>query len=297
MPRVLLGIGSNLGDRQSHFQAAVDALKRDDRWRLESISRPVPSRPVGGPPGQADFLNAAAVLVTDLAPEVMVRALLDLETRLGRIRTERWAARSIDLDVLLYDDLRVTHRSVAIPHPWMAVRSFVLRPAAEIAADWVHPELGLAIGTLWSYLRSAQGAVGVLWVGGRRGARWQAAVRRTALESGWSILEAFPDLDFLEPNDRTGSGADHGLESRTSWERQAVILSATEPKHTRGLRAWIVIEPSRHRTKAVPAKGTGFAEELLIRYPRPLLRLFATADGKWERELQAGLQCITCVSE
>jgi 2-amino-4-hydroxy-6-hydroxymethyldihydropteridine diphosphokinase len=99
------------------------------------------TKPVGGPPGQDDYLNGAVLIETTLEPLVLLRQVRQIETQFGRQRqTEvRWGPRTLDIDLLLYDDRVVDTPELEIPHPRMAERRFVLEPTVEIAANWVHP--------------------------------------------------------------------------------------------------------------------------------------------------------------
>ena len=151
----LVGLGSNLGDRQACLRLAVTRLASLPSTSQVAESRCIPSVSIGGPAGQPEFLNAAALLETALAPSELLAALHTIEDDLGRKRAERWGPRSIDLDLLLYDDEILEAPDLTVPHPRMAFRRFVLAPAVEIAPDMVHPEIGWTVRQLWEHLNSA----------------------------------------------------------------------------------------------------------------------------------------------
>jgi 2-amino-4-hydroxy-6-hydroxymethyldihydropteridine diphosphokinase len=104
--------------------------------------------PIGGPKGQGDFLNAVMGIETALDVQQVVGQLHEVEAKLGRHRQMRWEARPIDLDVLLYGDDSLWTLDLKVPHPRMAFRSFVIKPAAEIVPEWIDPVSGLTIGQL-----------------------------------------------------------------------------------------------------------------------------------------------------
>ena len=112
-------------------------------------------RAVGGPEGQRPYLNGALLLETSLEPEALLTRLLQIEAELGRCRSTRWDQRTIDLDLLLYDSLVVRSPELELPHPRMAVRRFVLEPAAEVAGSMVHPTIGWSVDRLLEHLCSA----------------------------------------------------------------------------------------------------------------------------------------------
>ncbi len=152
----LIGLGSNEGDRQAMFFRALEELGRQPGIGVLRRSRLVQTAPVGGPPGQGFYLNAAAVLETALEPDALLGVLLQVETALGRRRTEPWGPRTIDLDLLLYEDVVCSTPSLTLPHPRMAWRRFVLEPAAEVAGPMLHPTTGWTIAHLLEHLNTAK---------------------------------------------------------------------------------------------------------------------------------------------
>ncbi|HEX5106180.1 MAG TPA: pantoate--beta-alanine ligase [Pirellulaceae bacterium] len=143
-----MGLGSNLGERVGSLTNALVRLRADPHVRVLRSSSLLETRPVGGPEGQPRFLNAAAVLETDLPAEQLLERLLAIERELGRMRGEQWGPRTIDLDLLLYDGQVINTASLTVPHPRLAERRFVLEPAAEIARELRDPASGLSIGEL-----------------------------------------------------------------------------------------------------------------------------------------------------
>jgi 2-amino-4-hydroxy-6-hydroxymethyldihydropteridine diphosphokinase len=146
MADCLIGLGANLGDRATSLGRAVALLAEHPQVRVVAASTHWPTPAIGGPAGQPSYLNAAVRVETALLPSALLLLLRQVETRLGRQRGERWAARTIDLDLLLYADTIVDSPELTVPHPRMVVRRFVLQPAAEIAAEMRHPATGWTIG-------------------------------------------------------------------------------------------------------------------------------------------------------
>jgi 2-amino-4-hydroxy-6-hydroxymethyldihydropteridine diphosphokinase len=133
-----LGLGSNLGDRLANLQGAVDRLASEDGIRVDASSRVWETAPVGGPV-QPDYLNAVVRVDTDLMPGELLAACRRAESALGRERTERWGPRTIDVDVLLYDERAVDEPGLVVPHPRIAERAFVVLPLLELDPDPVLP--------------------------------------------------------------------------------------------------------------------------------------------------------------
>lgn len=142
-----IALGSNLGDSQGIFSAALQVLNSTPGVAVLKVSSWYRTKPVGGIP-QPDYLNGCALLQGQLLPHQLLKTLLSVEAKFGRVRGERWGARSIDLDLLLYGDLIIETSELELPHPRMSERAFVLVPLAEIAPHWIEPVSGKAIAQL-----------------------------------------------------------------------------------------------------------------------------------------------------
>ena len=166
MARCLVGCGSNLGSRREQLDRAVELLRFMPGVRLEAVSRYRETRPVGGPAGQAAYLNGACLIETELGPRELLDALFAVEQTLLRDRSQRWAARTIDLDLLLYADLVLDTAELTLPHPRMTTRRFVLEPCVEIAGTLVHPVAGCTLGDLLDNISTPHPLVAVVGTAG-----------------------------------------------------------------------------------------------------------------------------------
>lgn len=135
-----------MGDSLAILQAATTELAAIPGIQLDAISSWYKTKAVGPP--QPDYLNGCVTLQVDMSPQQLLATLLAVEQKFGRVRQQRWGARSLDLDLLLYDDLILNTPTLQIPHPRMCDRAFVLVPLAEIAPDWVEPVSGYVIKEL-----------------------------------------------------------------------------------------------------------------------------------------------------
>ena len=147
MPLAFVALGANLADPIAQIRAALDALTDLPSSRLLRASSLYRTAPVGVH-GQPDFINAVAALETGLAPEELLDALLDLEARFGRVRRDHHAPRTLDLDLLLYNDIELELPRLILPHPRLHLRAFVLQPLAEITPGLAIPGRGSAAAWL-----------------------------------------------------------------------------------------------------------------------------------------------------
>jgi 2-amino-4-hydroxy-6-hydroxymethyldihydropteridine diphosphokinase len=144
--RVAIALGANLGDREGQLHRAVAALRTLlDDFAVSSFHD---TAPVGVPLPHPNYLNAAVTGLTRLAPRVLLARLLEIERTLGRARPHANAPRTIDLDLILYGDVRLDEPALTIPHPRFRDRGFVLEPLAEIAPAMVDPVTGLTVESL-----------------------------------------------------------------------------------------------------------------------------------------------------
>ena len=132
-----VGLGSNLGDREAHLRRAIAGLRVLDPT-LE-VSPVYETAPVGGPEGQGAYLNCVVRLTTDLSPHGLLAAAQRLEQEARRVRSVRYGPRTLDVDLLLLDDLVIGDADLVVPHPRMYERAFVLAPLEDLDASRVPP--------------------------------------------------------------------------------------------------------------------------------------------------------------
>ena len=129
---ILLGLGSNMGDREKNLETALRLLEEDRSISIDQISAIYETAPFGVT-DQADFLNMVAEITTKLSPYQLLAKCLAVEDLLGRIRTRRWGPRVIDIDLLVYDEIQLNEAALQLPHPGIFQRAFVLIPILDIA--------------------------------------------------------------------------------------------------------------------------------------------------------------------
>jgi 2-amino-4-hydroxy-6-hydroxymethyldihydropteridine diphosphokinase len=128
--RAIVALGSNLGDRVAYLRFGLERLSN-----VIAQSQVFETDPVGGPDNQGPYLNMVVVVDTDLDPFAMLRRLLQIEAEANRVRIQRWGPRTLDLDLLFYDDYTIQSEELTVPHPRFAERRFVLEPLSEVALE------------------------------------------------------------------------------------------------------------------------------------------------------------------
>ena len=141
MNKAYLSLGTNLGDRLGYLKEAVTLLQKQEAIQVRKMSSIYETDPVGYE-DQASFLNMVIEIETDYPPSELLEIILQIEEKLGRIRIFKWGPRTIDLDILLYNQDNIETEQLIVPHPRMHERSFVLIPLLEINDKLIHPTLG-----------------------------------------------------------------------------------------------------------------------------------------------------------
>lgn len=148
MIKVAIALGSNLGDRKAHLEFAIAQLT--ELLRDVRVSKFLDTEPVDVPDEQPRYLNAVVVGETDLEPEVLLGKLMAIELARGRRRETRNAARTLDLDIILYGNRIIHTQALEVPHPRFRDRDFVIKPLAELEPDWVDPVTNRSLSSLSS---------------------------------------------------------------------------------------------------------------------------------------------------
>lgn len=146
MNKAYLLIGGNTGNRQNFLQQARDYIQQ--RAGSVRCASKIYETAAWGKTDQNAFLNQVLLIETTLEPQLLLETLLEIELQLGRIRQEKYGPRTMDIDILFYNDIVLQTPTLTVPHPALPDRRFALQPLAEIAADYVHPVLNKNIQTL-----------------------------------------------------------------------------------------------------------------------------------------------------
>ena len=172
------------------------ALLRTPADPLRGRSAYHATRPIGGPPGQDPFLNAALRITTDLSPWQLLAAARDVEQRMGRHRRERWGPREIDIDILLYDHEVLASEELCVPHPRMAMRRFVLEPASEVGSDMIHPLTGWTVAELLQRLTAPPHYLAIAGVDAQH--TMNLAVTAAQISGAHPLLDPVPSVAWLQ---------------------------------------------------------------------------------------------------
>jgi 2-amino-4-hydroxy-6-hydroxymethyldihydropteridine diphosphokinase len=143
-----LGFGSNLGNRLAFLRGGRDTLVNKAGVELVQTSGVYETEAIGGPPDNPSFLNTVLKIQTSLDPHQLLKSCQMVEDEFGRSRPVRWAPRTLDIDILIYNDLMICEEQLTIPHPGLQERAFVLAPLLEIAPNLKHPLLDQTITEL-----------------------------------------------------------------------------------------------------------------------------------------------------
>lgn len=147
-----LGIGSNLGDKESYLDYAVDQLNKDDYIKVSKVSSYIVTKPYGNVE-QDDFLNGCLEIETLYTPSELLAVVNDIEQGAGRKRLIHWGPRTLDIDILLYDREIIMEEKLIVPHIEMGKREFVLKPLCEIAPFAYHPGYNKTVMELYDILK------------------------------------------------------------------------------------------------------------------------------------------------
>ncbi len=196
MADCLIAFGSNQGDSGAIHELVTKSFESSADIDLIAASSTIKTVPVGGRKGQNEYLNGVFRIQTTLDPRELHGQLMGMELKLGRAKRQRWDARIVDLDLLLFGDQIIAEQDLTVPHPRMSFRRFVLEPATEIAAEMVHPDSGLSISELLDRINQRENYL--LWVTDRISQSRAIADQCGEILSDWTI--EFVDSLPKQPN-------------------------------------------------------------------------------------------------
>jgi 2-amino-4-hydroxy-6-hydroxymethyldihydropteridine diphosphokinase len=137
MNRAYILLGTNMGNKMAHMQMAIEQMNMQNIFLLQQSS--IYKTAAWGNTNQDDFYNQVIAVETELSAEILLQTLLEIETKMGRTRNQKWEARIIDLDILYFNNEIIDTENLKVPHPYLHVRNFTLIPLTEIAANYIHP--------------------------------------------------------------------------------------------------------------------------------------------------------------
>ncbi len=147
-----LGLGTNLGDKQGYITKAIQKISSLENVETLRTSKVITTLPFGKI-DQPDFLNCVIKVKTSLKPEVLMQKCFDIENQLGRVKEEKWGPRTIDIDMLFYEDMVIKTKLLVLPHPELHKREFVLTSLNELCPDFIHPVLKKTIKNIFLELK------------------------------------------------------------------------------------------------------------------------------------------------
>ncbi|HIE5422302.1 TPA: 2-amino-4-hydroxy-6-hydroxymethyldihydropteridine diphosphokinase [Clostridium botulinum] len=151
MHTVYMAFGSNIGEKESYIKRALEKIE-ERGMEIIKVSSIYETEPYGVL-DQDSFLNGVVKIETNLTPEDLIGELLNIEKQLNRVRERRWGPRTIDLDIIFYDDLIINEKDLVIPHKDMENREFVLKPLCDIDENFIHPVLKKSVRELYDELK------------------------------------------------------------------------------------------------------------------------------------------------
>ncbi|MHB9944160.1 2-amino-4-hydroxy-6-hydroxymethyldihydropteridine diphosphokinase [Clostridium botulinum] len=151
MHTVYVAFGSNIGEKESYIKRALEKIE-ERGMEIIKVSSIYETEPYGVL-DQDSFLNGVVKIETNLTPEDLIGELLNIEKQLDRVRERRWGPRTIDLDIIFYDDLIINEKDLVIPHKDMENREFVLKPLCDIDGNFIHPVLKKSVRELYDELK------------------------------------------------------------------------------------------------------------------------------------------------
>lgn len=308
MARCLISLGANIGNAAETIRQAADELKRQlgDKTVDFRLSRLFKTPPVGGPSGQPPFVNAVAAFETQWDPWQVWALIRKVESAFGRSRNQRWEARKLDLDILLFGPQRIWTPQLKVPHPRMCMRRFILVPAVDVARNWIDPVSGWTIDRLAAGLRTQPASVVLLASNPSSAIPILSEAARLAV-ADWRVPGSNAETQSCEPN-----SARNPIESsNVRWVSLGqyhfagdAAMHVTQPSVRAQLRVWLA--------PCVTAEGgawedyhfslaesiglvDGAVSPTSLEGPRYLL---ASDDRQWAvHELVAALEAMDCPVE